>query len=112
MEETVFSNDSIVAYLEEYYIIADLYVDEYANAVEKERRVSYYRGEKLSKIGDLNNALQIELFKSGSQPYIVILDENGNSLMNGMYYTSDSKQFLVWLKTGVEKFYSSKPYNQ
>lgn len=104
IEETILSNDTTISYLQEHYVIANLYVDERAIAVEKERVIASYRGEKFTRIGELNNALQIEKCQTGSQPCFIVLDKNGNSLADYMSYTTDAQEFYNWLKLGVEQF--------
>lgn len=104
VEETIFSNDSIAEYLREHYLVANLYVDEQAVAVDTKRVVSFYRGEKLTRIGELNNALQMAKCQTGSQPCLVVLDENGNSLMNHLSYTIDVEEVYNWLKIAMQKF--------
>lgn len=80
MEEKLKTQQNIVNFLAEEYIFVPLYVDDKREAEKELWRKSELRSHiTLNRIGSFHNELQILLTQTGSQPYFVILDDEGKS---------------------------------
>lgn len=96
------------------FVIVELYVDD-RNEIQKNdtlnlHRIDFTKGgrERIKKartIGQLNAAIEIDLFKSNAQPLYLITDSKGNILIEPFGYTgSDRKYFLEKLDEGLNEF--------
>ena len=61
----------------------------------------------LKTIGDKWSYLQRSKFAANSQPYYVMLDNEGKPLASPYYYDENVAKFVEWLNSGL-KAYSSK----
>ena len=86
METYVLDNDSVKARLQNYVFI-ELFVDH--------RLDTDNDGESE---GTENSRIQREQFGSNAQPFFVQLDAQGNMLAEPMAFTTDSEEFIRWLK--------------
>ena len=59
---------------------------------------------KLRTYGDLWSFLQQYKFGAKSQPYYVVLDNEGGLLSGPYYYDEDVSKFVKFLKAGVTKY--------
>ena len=59
---------------------------------------------KLRTYGDLWSFLQQYKFGANSQPYYVVLDNEGGLLSGPYYYDEDVSKFVKFLKAGVTKY--------
>ena len=62
---------------------------------------------ELSTYGDKWSYLQRYKFKANSQPYYVILDEDGSLLSGPYYYDEDVDKFSSFLNEGIKKYESN-----
>lgn len=90
MEDRILIDKEIQALLAENYLCFSAYVDD-------KQKIS---GSDKS-IGEKNMELQMERFKSTSQPHFCILDESGN-LINEVHNTPTVEAFLAFLKKGMK----------
>ena len=59
---------------------------------------------KLRTYGDLWSYLQQYKFKANSQPYYVVLDNDGNLLSGPVYYDEDINKFAKFLNVGLKNY--------
>ena len=108
MEEQVWSEPAVLERLRDNVVLISLYVDERTELPESEQRVSKTTGKKIKTVGNKWSDLQIERYKSNSQPYYVILDHNENQLNESASYDPDVEKFVDWLDRGVSEFNKTK----
>jgi len=108
MEEQVWAEPEVLGRLRENVVLISLYVDEKTELPEDEHTVSKTTGKKIRTVGNRWSDLQIERYKSNSQPYYVILDHNENQLHESASYDPDVEKFVDWLDRGVAEFNKTK----
>ena len=108
MEEHVWPDTTIDNYLRNDYVLISLYVDDKKELPEAEKiYVKRTDGgvRKLENYGHKWAHFQTEFFQSNSQPYYVLLDSNGKTILNTpVPYTPDTKEYAAFLECGLEVF--------
>jgi len=61
-------------------------------------------GKVKKTIGKINADLQISMFKVNSQPYYVIVDNEGKPLVDPIAHTLDISTYLDFLNRGIEAY--------
>ena len=106
MEEHVWPNPTIDAYLRDDYVLISLYVDDKKALPENEQiDVSRVNGgqRKLKNYGHKWAHFQTEFFQSNSQPYYVLLSSDGKRVLNTpVGYSPDVATYAEFLKCGLE----------
>ncbi len=108
MEEHVWPDTTIDNYLRNDYVLISLYVDDKKELPEAEK-IYVKRADggvrKLENYGHKWAHFQTEFFQSNSQPYYVLLDSNGKTILNTpVPYTPDAKEYAAFLECGLEVF--------
>lgn len=108
MEEHIWPLEKIDNYLRNEYVLISLYVDDKTDLPDAEKvEVNRVNGGKrlLKNYGHKWSNFQTQFFKSNSQPYYVLLNSNGNKVLNKpVGYTPDENDYANFLKTGLEVF--------
>jgi len=104
MEANVWSDPKVLKRLREEYIIVALYVDDKEELPESEWITSSYDGKVKKTLGKKYADLQISRFNVNAQPYYVLLDKNGNLLVEPRAYDLDIEEFVQFLDKGIDKF--------
>ncbi len=104
MEADVWANKSVLDILQNQYVLIQLYVDDKTTLPESEQTVSKFSGKKIKTIGNKWSDFQASKFNSNSQPCYVLLDADGNLLMQpkGADYSVDN--FVSFLNQGLKAF--------
>ena len=110
MESAVFDTEKIQNVLNENYVLIKLVVDD-----KKELSTPYTVTENgkdilIETIGDKWSYLQRHKFQANSQPYYIVLDNNGNPLTTSRAYDPKEsvEDFEAWLLEGVKSYKSDK----
>tara|TARA_B100000686_G_scaffold354610_2_gene465805 strand:+ start:4935 stop:6908 length:1974 start_codon:yes stop_codon:yes gene_type:complete len=109
MEENVWSNPEVYQILKNQIVLISLYVDDRTKLSEEDQfNLKDSRGSvKLIKtIGQKWSAFQYLNFKTASQPFYVLLD-NDNEMLNTPIQYADTKNFKEWLENGINNFEDS-----
>ena len=110
MEARVWSDPKVLNRLKNDYVMLALYVDEKTELPESDWYTSEYDGKVKKSIGKQNADLQITRFNNNAQPYYVLLDTNGELLIEPIAYERSISKFVDFLDAGKEKFQAkSKP---
>lgn len=101
MEQNVWTNSEVLDILQNKVVVISLHVDDRQKLTKEEispitGKAYKYRGQKWSE-------LQEQRYKTNAQPFYVMLDENENDLNSPVGYTPNVKEYLNWLKLGVNK---------
>ncbi len=104
MEARVWVEPEVLNRLRERFIVAALYVDDKTVLPESEWYTSEYDNKIKKTIGKQNADFQITRFNNNAQPFYVILDQNGNLLVEPTAYDLNVSSFVAFLDKGLEKF--------
>lgn len=108
MEENVWTEPEVAAYIKEHFILLSLYVDDKEKLPITERfTYTSLDGNKkeIVTIGDKWATFQAENFKQVTQPLYVVLNTNEELVSNPVGYTPNYKQYLQWLTCSKEGFF-------
>lgn len=104
MENRVWSNPEVLKRLHENFVIAALYVDDKVIEMPQNEWYTNKAGRKVTLLGKKNAEIQIEKFGANAQPFYVILDSYGNSLIQPHAYDLDIASYIKFLDDGVAAF--------
>lgn len=107
MEGAVFDTQEVSSIIKENFVLITLMVDD-KTSLEKTIEVNENgKTVMLKTIGDKWSYLQRSKFAANSQPYYVMLDNEGKPLASPYYYDENVAKFVEWLNNGL-KSYSSE----
>ncbi len=104
MEARVWSEPEVLKRLNNDFIMLALYVDDKKELPESEWYTSEYDGKIKKTIGKQNADFQISRFNNNAQPYYVILDTDGEILVEPIAYERSVSRFVEFLESGKAKF--------
>lgn len=104
MENKVWSDPEVLKRLREDYIIIALYVDDRTKLPEDEWVTSSYDGKVKKTIGKKYADFQITNYNINSQPYYVLVDTDGNNLVDPTGHDLNIDNFINFLDNGVKEF--------
>ncbi|TCJ14564.1 DUF255 domain-containing protein [Flaviaesturariibacter flavus] len=107
MEERVWTDPAVAAYMKDSFVVVSLYVDERRTLPAAEQQeYTARRGDKrdITTVGDKWATFQSENFFAVSQPQYAIISPDERALTRPKTYTQDPKDFLGWLRCGLEAF--------
>lgn len=106
MEEQVWSDPRVLDRLRNDVVLISLYVDEKLE-LPKEEQVEVKIGNKtkiLKTVGNKWSYFQAEKFKTNSQPYYIILNHQGEPIIEPTAYDPNIEKFIDWLDEGKKAF--------
>lgn len=109
MEEHVWSKPDVLKSLKDDFIIASLYVDDKRELPEDRHYVSEYDNKLKKTIGSKNLDYQMSKYNSNAQPYYIIVNAEGEMLIDPVAYTSYEgfREFLERGKQGYRNHLSA-----
>ena len=104
MEAAVWIDERVASKMTNDYVLIQLYVDEKTPLPEP--FVATVNGEerKLRTVGDKWSYLQSTKFGATTQPFYVLLDNDGNPLTKSVSYDEDIDKYLEFLDAGLAKY--------
>lgn len=106
MEENIWPDESINAYIKDDYVLISLYADDKTELPESEQvEVERANGSirKLKTIGHKWSHFQTQFFQSNTLPYYVLLTSDGKRVLNQpVGYTPNKEAYANFLKEGLE----------
>lgn len=103
MEDNVWSDPKVLKRLRENYVIISLYVDDKTPLPEKERYTAS-SGKEIITTGNKWSDMQRTKYQTNSQPYYVLLDNNGRILAQPRGYTPEKEIYAKFLDEGVCRY--------
>ncbi len=108
MEENVWNKEEVLKQLRNNYVVVSLYVDDQARLFP-ESKLKYlldkHTGEKIRTVGGKWSSFQINNFQRNSQPWYVLMHNDGKTLLNQPRgYTPDVAEYRAFLECGVDAF--------
>lgn len=108
MEETVWPNAGIIERLRNDYVVVSLYVDDKARLFGDDKfayLLDSGTGEKIRTVGDKWSSFQINNFNRNSQPWYVLMHNDGTTVLNEPRgYTPNSGEYQDFLECGLTNF--------
>jgi len=100
MEATVWADPEVLNRLKNDYVLISLYVDDKTELPENEKYTSKFSGKKVKTIGQKWSDFQASTFGVNSQPYYVIVDGNGKTLVPAQAFNLDINNYIQFLDSG------------
>ena len=118
MEENVWHRPGIIEHLRNNYVVVSLYVDD-KERLFPDNKFSYlldpHTGDKLRTVGDKWSAFQVNNFGVSAQPYYVLMDNDGVTLLNqptDYQRGHEPEVYKAFLDCGYNAFLSLKDKRQ
>ncbi len=103
MEANVWSDKQVYQRISHDYVLIQLYVDDKTD-LSKEEQTANTQGKSIKTIGKKWSDLQAEKFQANSQPFYVLLDDNGSVLVPPSGADYDPARYLKFLDSGLSAF--------
>jgi thiol:disulfide interchange protein DsbD len=107
MENEVWSDPGVKKRMQNNFVLLELYVDEKTNLPASEYYNSTFSGKKITTIGGKNSDYETTQFNTNSQPFYVIIDGNGNVLVQPQGANFSVANYTQFLDSGI-KAYNAK----
>lgn len=104
MEANVWADPKVLKRLRDDFIVVALYVDDKTPLHESEWITSTHDGKVKKTVGKKFADFQISRFNVNAQPYYVLLDTNGEVLVNPRAYDLDVDEFVDFLDQALAEF--------
>lgn len=104
MEASVWPDKEVLRRLREDYVLISLYVDDKTELSDNEKYQSAFSGKKVNSIGQKWSDFQASKFGTNSQPYYVIADHDGNTLVPPQAFNLDISNYTKFLESGKVAF--------
>lgn len=104
MEGAVFDTQEVENVIKENFVLIKLMVDEKTSLTHSLTLEENGRKVTLETVGDKWSYLQRTKFGANSQPYYVVLDNEGKPLAPPAYYDENVTKFVDWLNGALENY--------
>ena len=104
MEASVWSDKEVLQILKRDYVLVSLYVDDKTALAEEEIYTSSFSGKTIKSVGNKWSDFQASKFGTNSQPYYVLMDHNGNTLVPPQAFNLDIDNYIEFLNSGTKAF--------
>ena len=108
MELAVWTDPTVNHLIQDEYVLITLYVDNKTNLSEPIEVVENGKTRKLRTVGDKWSYLQRVKFGSNSQPFYVLIDNDGNPLNSSYAYNEDVDAYVNFLQVGLKNYKKNK----
>ena len=103
MESRVFSDPQIKNLLNNNFVFVSIYGD-VKTEVSQQDWVTLPNGKVLKGLGKINTNFIMEKYKVNAMPYYIIVDAQGNEVVEPRGYDLDKDAFVRFLNNAVETF--------
>ena len=104
MEAAVWTDERVKEMISNDYVLIQLFVDDKTPLPEPIEVMENNQPRKLRTVGDKWSYLQRTKFGSNTQPFYVLLDNDGNLLTSPRSYDEDIDAYISFLKEGLRKY--------
>lgn len=108
MEGAVFDTDEVSSIIKKNFVLIKLMVDDKQPLEQPLRVEENGKTITLETVGEKWSYLQRHKFSANSQPYYIILDNNGEALTKPAYYDENIANFVGWLDSGIKNYTENK----
>ncbi len=103
MEARVWSDPEVLKLLKEEFIICSLYGDDKMR-VKEEDFLTLPDGKVLKDMGKINSRFVLDKFNVNAQPFYILLDSDGNQLVEPMGYNLNVGEYKEFLLSGIKAY--------
>ena len=103
MEAAVWTDERVKEMITNDYVLIQLFVDDKTPLPEPIEVTENNQPRKLRTVGDKWSYLQRTKFGSNTQPFYVLLDNDGNLLTSPRSYDEDVEAYISFLKEGLKR---------
>ena len=103
MEAAVWTDNRVKDMITNDYVLIQLFVDDKTPLPEPIEVMENNQPRKLRTVGDKWSYLQRTKFGSNTQPFYVLLDNEGNLLTSPRSYDEDVEAYISFLKEGLKR---------
>lgn len=103
MESRVFSDPAIKGLLNNKFVFVSIYGDVKSEVPESDW-VTLPNGRVLKSLGKINTNFIMERYKVNAMPYYIIVDAQGNEVVEPRGYDLDKEAFVKFLDNAIEEF--------
>ena len=107
MESRVWGDKEVLKRLQNDYVLLGLYVDDKTDLPEQEW-IKGNDGKTKKTIGAKNSSFQIDRYNNNAQPFYVLLNTNGERLLEPIAYDLTVQSFVDFLDLGLKNFKEQK----
>ncbi len=104
MEGAVFDNEEIAKLMGENFVLIELMVDDKQPLAVPFTVEENGKQVEITTVGEKWSFLQRHKFKANSQPYYMVLDNDGNALSPSYSYDEDIPKFKAYLEAALEQY--------
>jgi thiol:disulfide interchange protein DsbD len=104
MEADVWSDKTVLNLLQNNFVLVQLYVDDKTELPQSEQYASTFSGKSIKAIGNKWSDFQASRFQANSQPFYVLLNTNGELLVEPSGANYNAAAFADFLKRGLDRF--------
>jgi len=108
MEDNVWSDPKVLKKISDDYVLISLYVDDKAALPPTQQYESKTSGKKIKTTGNKWSDFQSRIYQTNSQPYYVLLDNQGKILAKPRGYTPDIDIYSKYLDEGLCRYKKRK----
>lgn len=104
IEASVWTDPRVKNIIDNDYVLISLYVDDKESLPEVIQVEEHGKKRNLKTVGDLWSYLQRSKFGNNSQPYYILLDNEGKPIAPSRAYNKDIQEYIDFLKTGLNNY--------
>ena len=104
MEAAVWTDPKVANMLNEKYVLISLYVDDKTPLAEPMTVTENGQQRTLRTVGDKWSYLQRVKFGANTQPFYVLIDNEGKPLAGSRSYDEDINAYIDYLQTGIDNY--------
>ena len=104
MEASVWPDTEVLRRIKENYVLISLYVDDKTELEEKDKYKSKFSGKDIKTIGQKWSDFQASTFGTNSQPYYVIINHDGEKLVEPQAFDLNINNYIRFLDNGKTAF--------
>lgn len=104
MEASVWPDTQVLRRIKENYVLISLYVDDKTELEEKDKYKSKFSGKDIKTIGQKWSDFQASTFGTNSQPYYVIINHDGEKLVEPQAFDLNINNYIRFLDNGKTAF--------
>ncbi len=104
MEAAVWSDGAVLKRLKEDYVLISMFVDDKTSLPDDKQYVSSFSGNKIKTLGAWYSDIQASKYNTNTQPFYVLLDNEGKLLNDTRSFNLDISEYVKWLDSGLEEY--------
>jgi len=104
MEQNVMPNPEVLKLLQNEFVMLQLVIDDKTELPAAEQYKSTATGKNITTIGGKWLDFEISKYQTNAQPYYVIINEKGETLVQPPQGASDIKTFKAYLESGIAAY--------